>query len=358
VSFDLRIPVSQKVLRVVSRMDRLRGEWAAGPNVSRERLERLAEASRIQSIAASCRMSGIRVSDTEVAGVLRGESVPLDHARAVLGYAAALDDGLGGGGLLTPPVLARLNAAVLGADPTETAEPLWRDEAAHREAFDDHGQATGVVIQLLPPRLIGETLEGLLSWFELETRERGAHPVPVIAAFTLALMAIGPFRRGNGRTIRVLNVHLLRRLYDYMPYASLEGQIEDRRTEYWEAFYRAQDGIWSGHSDLSPWLDWFAGVLDAHRERVEAKTALERTAHPLSPLQEAVLHAVREHGSVDAALLLRATGANRNTLKDNLRRMVDCGWLERTGDRRTSRYRLPSDHRAKSESGQPVRDLV
>ena len=59
-----------------------------------------------------------------------------------------------------------------------------------------------------------------------------------------------------------------------------------------------------------------------------------------SPLQRKIVETVREHGTVGAGLLIEATGANRNTLKDNLRRMVDRGVLERFGERRGARYKL------------------
>ena len=49
---------------------------------------------------------------------------------------------------------------------------------------------------------------------------------------------------------------------------------------------------------------------------------------------------ISEHGVVDAGLLIQATGANRNTLKDNLRRLVERGLLEKSGQRRGTRYRL------------------
>jgi hypothetical protein len=39
---------------------------------------------------------------------------------------------------------------------------------------------------------------------------------------------------------------------------------------------------------------------------------------------------------------MSCTGANRNTLKDNLRRLVERGMLERMGSRRGTRYRLAS----------------
>ena len=86
-------------------------------------------------------------------------------------------------------------------------------------------------------------------------------------------------------------------------------------------------------------------MLDRHRESVEAKIALERQVQDYPPLQRAILETVREHGNVGAALLLKATGANRNTLKDNLRRRVQRGVVEKTGLRRGTRYRMSSGER-------------
>jgi predicted HTH transcriptional regulator len=92
-------------------------------------------------------------------------------------------------------------------------------------------------------------------------------------------------------------------------------------------------------------------VLDRHRVRLESKLTLEREGLELSELQRAILAAVREHGTVDAGLLLKATGANRNTLKDNVRRLVSKGVLEKTGERRATRYRLASPDKARQASG-------
>jgi len=351
VSIQFEIPVSQKTLSIVSRIDRFRGDWSANPGVSLERLERMREAARIQSIGASCRLSGIHLSDHEVAGVLREESGLLPDTRAVLGYDKAIDFDLEQTGLLDSRMLQQLNAAVLDHGSESQArtgkECCWRQQHSHCETFDENGQATGRVIPILPPRLIEETLEELLTWFELEMREGQRHPLPVISTFVLGLLAICPFELGNGRTIRVLTGHLLRRAgYSYAPYASLESQMEDLRQVYYSAFDRSQSGIWAGAADFSPWLDYFMELLDRHRGRVEVKVNLERDASELSPLQQTILETVREHGTVDAGLLLKATGANRNTLKDNVRRLVAQGVLEKTGERRTTRYRLASHHPA------------
>ena len=72
------------------------------------------------------------------------------------------------------------------------------------------------------------------------------------------------------------------------------------------------------------------------------KLDIEVRSRELPPLQRAILATIREHGSGAASLLIASTGANRNTLKDNLRRLVERGLLERIGTKRGTFYRLPT----------------
>jgi Fic family protein len=199
------------------------------------------------------------------------------------------------------------------------------------------------VFSTAPPRLVDEQTEELLTWLEFELRAGERHPALVVGGFVLGLLAVSPFQRANGRVARVLSSRLLERAgYGFLPLASLEAHIEELRESYYEAYDRSTAGIWSGEADLRPWIRFFLEVLGRVRERVEAKIELERAASDYSPLQRAIIDAVRDHGNVDAGLLIQATGANRNTLKDNLRRLVQLGVLEKSGERRGTRYRLAS----------------
>lgn len=344
------------MLAAIARIDTHRGEWALRSGVAADRLDRLAEVTTIQSVGASCRLSGIRISDREVAEILHDESLVSPDRRTVTGYLAAIDLDLGDVSVPDAATLGRLNEVVLGCPERPDSEPcragVWRKHPAHCEIFDSQGHATGRVISILPPRMVDEKLDELLSWFALEIHDNERHPLPVIATFVLGLMAISPFENGNGRTIRVLTRHLLRRAgYHGSRYSSFEARMEESREAYYDAFDHAQSGIWTGEVNFAPWLDYFLGILDRQRERLELKLALERGHADLTPLQRTILDAVREHGSVDAGLLLRATGANRNTLKDNVRRLVTRGVLEKLGDRRATRYRLASGERPRSAAG-------
>jgi Fic family protein len=339
---ELKIQVTPEILNVVSRLDHFRGVWAAGTLIPPDRLTRLKEATRVRSVAASCRMSGVRVTDSEVAGLLRGEALPVREGREVLGYAEALDRPFPSDGpLVSSDEIGKLHAVLLGVRENPEPPTAWRTEPLHLEAFDAEGRALGRVFQTLPPRLVREKMDELTMWLEFELRAKEHHPLLVIASFMLAFLATSPFSRGNGRMGRLLAVHLVRRAgYDFLPYASLEAVMEEMRDGYHDAFDSAENRIWTGEADLSPWIRFFLEAMDRHRERVEVKIDLERRSLELTPLQRAILDAVREHGTVAASLLMAATGANRNTLKDNLRRLVERGFIERLGERRGSIYRL------------------
>jgi Fic family protein len=228
------------------------------------------------------------------------------------------------------------------------APSAWRAEPLHLEAFDAEGRATGRVFQTLPPHLLAEKMDDLATWLEIELRSGEHHSLLVVASFTLAFLAASPFLRGNGRMGRLMAIHLLRRAgYGYVPYASLEAVMEEMRDAYHDALDAAETRIWTGEADLSPWMRFFLEAMDRHCHRVEAKIDIERRSMELTALQRAILDAVREHGTVAASLLMAATGANRNTLKDNLRRLVDRGLIERLGERRGSIYRLASGDAAR-----------
>ncbi|MCP3980599.1 MAG: hypothetical protein GY716_14955 [bacterium] len=330
--------MNPKILRSISSLDGWKGRWSQLSGLSQERLDRIEETVRVQSVAASCRLSGIRVSDSEVAGLLRNEAGPLSDADDIRGYDAALGfEFPDTTSLFDASTLRRFHAILNGS----TEQSPWRSQAFHREVFDADGHAVGRVFPTLPPHLIESEVEQLLTWLELELRSREQHPTLVIGAFILGILAASPFEGRNARLTRALVSHLLVRAgYDYLRYASLEAQIEANRGRHHDALDRSQNGFWTGNADLEPWLEVFLDLLDAQRERVETKIGLEREAQDFPPLQRAILETVREHGTVDAGLLLKATGANRNTLKDNVRRLVDRGVLEKTGQRRGTRYRM------------------
>lgn len=340
---DVKIPVSPEILKPISHIDHFRGVWAAGTPVASERLEALRSVARAQSVASSCRIAGVRATDAEVSAVLSGDPGATAQAAELSGYASAVDGPFPRRGpLVTFDEIASLNAVLMGIPGNPPPPSALRESPLHLEVFDTEGRALGRVLQTLPPRLLHDKVEDLVSWLELELRSGQQHPLVVIGAFFVYFTAISPFEKGNGRTARVVLPHLMKRQgYGFVDYASLERVFDELRFDYYDAIDHAETKIWTDEADLSPWITFFVECVQALTMRLQAKLDVETRARELPPLQRAILDTVREHGTGAASLLMAATGANRNTLKDNLRRLVDRGLLERIGSKRGTFYRLP-----------------
>jgi len=342
---DVRMPVNPEILKSLGKIDRFREIWAGGTPVPPEQLAKLRENARLQSVAASCRIAGIRACEADVAVVLAGGPSTVPERAELTGYAAAMNRSFPAGGpIVTFDELAALNAVVLGKPGNPPPPSALRETPLHLELFDAGGRALGRVLQTLPPRLLQDKIEDLVSWLEIELRSGEQNPLLVAGTFFIYATSISPFERGNGRSFRVILPHLLRRAgYGFLDYASLERVFEETRFGYYDAIDQAQTKIWTDEANLTPWLLFFVESIHAVALRLQTKIDLETRARELPPLQRAILDTIRENGMGAAALLMATTGANRNTLKDNLRRLVDRGLLERIGSKRGTVYKLSSD---------------
>jgi Fic family protein len=150
-------------------------------------------------------------------------------------------------------------------------------------------------------------------------------------------------KNGNGRLSRTLTTLLLLRSgYAYVPFSSLESVIERNKEAYYLALRRTQGTIRGESPDWQPWLAFFLRSLHEQMRILDRKLEREKTvladlpAHSLS-----MVEFVREHGRMTLREAVRLTGANRNTLKAQLRALVERGHLRRQGEGRGSWYMIP-----------------
>jgi hypothetical protein len=99
---------------------------------------------------------------------------------------------------------------------------------------------------------------------------------------------------------------------------------------------------WTGTEEmeerLGSWLDEVVEDLLEVGRRAEEKWERHRRIAARSALQESILTLASQNGRVTAGEILRTTGANRNTVKDNLSRLVANGLLARRGSKRGTVY--------------------
>ena len=210
-------------------------------------------------------------------------------------------------------------------------------------AFDEKGKQVGVVFETATPfdtpRLMGE----LVAWYR-ETRDaESLHPLLAVSIFVVVFLEIHPFQDGNGRISRVLTTLLLLQAgYAYVPYSSLESIIEQNKQGYYLALRQTQGTIRTDSANWQPWIVFFLRALLSQVKRLEGKVEREKLILAAMPgeLSLQLLELARERGRLTVADAVTITGANRNTVKLHLRKLVEAGHFAQYGAGRGVWYGL------------------
>ena len=128
-----------------------------------------------------------------------------------------------------------------------------------------------------------------------------------------------------------------------MSYSSLESIIEQSKEGYYLALRQTQGSIRSDSPDWQPWLEFFLRALAQQVRRLEKKVEREKLVLAALPdLSLQIVEFAREHGRITISQALKLSGANRNTLKQHLRALVEGGHIAQRGAGRLVRDSIGS----------------
>jgi Fic family protein len=129
--------------------------------------------------------------------------------------------------------------------------------------------------------------------------------------------------------------------YSYVPYSSLERVIEDNKEQYYLALRTAQSTLYADNSRLNAWILFFFKSLRKQISVLEYKIEAEKLITQLPPLSQDIVQIAREHGKITVRDVRSITGANRNTIKAHIKKLVSRGQLEMAGEGKGTWYKLP-----------------
>ena len=335
------------LLRLVGEIDEFKGAWRAFGTLAPDRLATLRRIATVESVGASTRIEGARLSDREVDLLLSNLDLGSFRSRdeeEVAGYAEATTLVFDSWRdiPLTENYIKQLHGNLLRFLPRdEHHRGEYKKVANNVEAFDQHGRSVGVIFETAPPFDTPRLMQELVAWTNDELGGNRHHPLLVIAVFIVRFLAIHPFQDGNGRLARVLtNLALLRTGYTYVPYSSLERVVEENREQYYRSLRSAQGTLDRDESRLMDWLRFFLLCLVDQKNSLAEKVKRERLMTTLSPLDEQLIQMIRQHGRVTLSDAEKLTKANRNTLKLHLRQLVQAGHIQLLGRGRSSWYEV------------------
>jgi len=330
--------ITPEVLKLIAELDEFKGRWTVLEHLPSDSMVRLRRIASIESIGSSTRIEGARLTDEQVEALLSGLDTTSFRSRdeeEVAGYAEAMNTVFDSWEHipLDENHLKQLHGIGLRysvRDAPHRGE--YKKQPNHVEAFDSEGNSLGVVFETASPF----DTPGLMARLVKSTNDAfdrdDLHPLLVIAAFVIHFLAIHPFQDGNGRLSRILTtLMLLRSGYGYVPYSSLEHVVEENKDEYYRALRSSQVGITGEDENLERWILFFLKALKAQKDNLTRKLDREMKLDRLPVLSSEILQVVKEQGRVTIAEAVVLTGANRNTLKVHLRRLVEQGRLAQHG---------------------------
>ena len=343
------IQITPEILGIISEIDEFKGTWRALGTLAPDRLSALRRVATIESIGSSTRIEGSKLTDREVERLLSNleiKSFATRDEQEVAGYAQVMDllfsaaDDIS----ITQNHIKQLHRDLL----IHSEKDAWhrgdyKTSSNSIAAFDEDGRQIGVVFETATPFDTPRLMAELVAWLNAERERRLLHPLLLTALFTVVFLEIHPFQDGNGRLSRILTTLLLLQAgYAYVPYSSLESVIEQSKEGYYLALRQTQGTIRTGAPDWQPWLVFFLRALQQQMRRLSKK--IEREKIVLSDLPELslrILDFARDHGRVSIGDMIKLTGASRNTLKQQLRILVEKKHLVKHGAGRTTWYALP-----------------
>ncbi len=344
--FNERIWVSPEILKKIALIDELKGLWRGSAKLNPHVLSQLKASVIITSTGASTRIEGSRMSDEDVARLIRGLKTKPPKGRdaeEVAGYADLLGrifDNYKTLKLTEGQILQFHEILLHFSSKDQREKGKYKSSDNVVVARGNKGEEV-VLFRPTPPFLVAKEMTEILEWTNKALQIKDVHPILVITNFIFEFLAIHPFHDGNGRLSRALtNLLLLQVGYAYVPYVSLEEIIEDRKGNYYLSLRGAQRHHKSEHEDITTWVLF---LLDALLKQAESSRSLLERDKPEQMLSEKQIEIFRlfdenkELSPRNVSELLKQIPLP--TIKQVLARLVKLGLIKRIGLGRATRYR-------------------
>ncbi len=342
------LQITPEVLGLIARIEEFKGAWRALGTLAPDRLSALRRVATIESIGSSTRIEGSKLSDREVERLLSNlqiKSFATRDEQEVAGYAELMD-------LvfrswqdipLTENHIKQLHQILLQySEKDDWHRGSYKTNSNSVAAFDENGAQIGIVFETATPFDTPRLMTVLVEWTRQEIDSGQLHRLLIISVFIVVFLEIHPFQDGNGRLSRALTTLLLLQAgYAYVPYSSLESVVEFNKEAYYLALRQTQGSIRTDSPNWQPWLMFFLRALAEQVMRLEKKIEREKLVMAALPeLSLQIIEFVREHGRITIGEANNLTGANRNTLKQHFRTLVERGHLGLRGSGRGAWYEL------------------
>lgn len=331
--YDFSLKLTWEILSVISRIDRFDASWASMERLEGSNLRQLRHIATIQSVGASTRIEGSKMSDEDVAKLLDNLGISKIEDRdsqEVVGYFNMLDT-----------IVDSFDAIVISETNIKNIHnqllKYSSKDSWHRGDYKQHTNAVEASFPDGSKRIIFRTtdpgfatedaMRRLIDWYSMETE---VHPLIVCAAFVYEFLSIHPFQDGNGRLSRLLTtLSLLQKGYKWIQYVSFEHEIESRKKDYYISLRTCQ--AQRPNEDITEWIEFFLESLLNVQSKLEKKLDVSEQQVNLSTKEKMVYSYIINYPGCKSSEMVAGLNITKPTVKRILSDLIDKELIVRYG---------------------------
>jgi Fic family protein len=334
-----KTPVPMHILRLVGKIDEYKGMQQLFHVQAPRLLESLRQIAVVQSTESSNRIEGIEVPRSKLDALMRERATPQNRPEGeVAGYRDVLATIHASHPhiAVTPSAILQLHRDLYKFVPSEGGR--WKSVD---NTIDDILPDGSHKVRFRPVSAVAtpHAVEELCSSLNERAGVDDVEPLLLGAAFVFDFLCVHPFRDGNGRMSRLLELLLLcQDGYEVGRYISIERIVEESKDSYYEALSDSSRGWHDGTHTLMPWWEYYLGtVLAAYRE-FESRVGTAQTGRGSKSAM--VRDTVgRMQGSFAISELVKlCPNVSRDTIRTTLERLREEGLVECTGSGRFAKW--------------------
>lgn len=330
-TFDLSL--NWKVIRAISKIDRFDASWSSIEKIEGKSLKQLKSVATIQSVGASTRIEGAKLTDEDVEELLSKidiNKIEDRDSQEVVGYFNVLDlisESFSDIGIRESNIKNLHNLLLKFSE-----KDVW-----HRGDYKQHTNAVQatfpdgtkqVIFKTTDPGFSTEiAMKSLIEWY---ADEKEVHPLISCAAFVYDFLSIHPFQDGNGRLSRLLTTLLLLKSgYKWIEYVSFEHEIENNKKTYYRVLRSCQ--AQRPNEDITEWIDFFLESLTNLQDKLQNKLEISGLEANLTPKEKEVLTFIANNAGSKSGEISKKLNITKPTVKRLLADLIGKGLIRKYG---------------------------
>lgn len=342
--FDFK--TNQKILKKIAFIDSFKGKWVGLEVKESIYLKELKQIATIESIGSSTRIEGSTMTDDEVKNLINAVKITSFKTRdeqEVFGYYDVLNLILDSFDAIDIKAnhIHHLHKSLLGESQKDENHRGNYKQLSNKVVANYPGGHQKIIFNTTSPFLVKQEMNTLISWTNECIEKQEIHPLITIATFVYEFLSIHPYQDGNGRLSRLLTtLLLLKNGYDFIQYASMEIEIENRKKDYYKALMNGQKDRGTDKELIHDWLLFFLETLEMTIKKLEERyDKIKHKKSYLNQRQKEVQQFIKENEPVKISDITAAlSDYTAYTIKKDVKYLMDEKLVKKLGKGRGTVY--------------------